>query len=434
MSPDLGCKLFAQLHFGVTSLRTTRLERLQVSGGRTYLDHNASAPLLAESLAAMSAVLDLQGNPSSIHAEGRKLRAIVEAAREDVAALVGSRPSEIVFTSGASEANATVLSGGFSVAYRPATEHDSVLAPIARSGARTVTMPVSSLGIAEVVAFEQMLASASPGAGVVAIQAANNETGVIQPVAEIAAIARSAGLHVHCDATQAPGRMPVDVAAWGVDTLAISAHKLGGPKGIGAIVVREDATFTPLIAGGGQERRRRAGTENVSAIAGFGAAARVALANLGEVGRVAALRDRLEAGVRSLTPQVVVIGVDAPRLSNTTSISLPGRSAEIEVIKLDLAGIAVGAGAACSSGKVGVSHVLAAMGLDPAIARGAIRISLGPSTVERDVEQFLQAWAEITGFSRLARGQSDPLPPIRPIINVADDGAQRRFVSAVTGG
>jgi cysteine desulfurase len=221
---------------------------------------------------------------------------------------------------------------------------------------------------------------------------ANNETGVLQPVGSVARQAREAGFAVHTDAVQAAGRMPIDFADVGVDYLTLSAHKLGGPKGVGALVVRDGAALPSLIAGGGQERRRRAGTENVAAIAGFGAAAIAARAELHRMQRVGALRDSLEREARAVTPEAIIVGAAADRLANTTSLALPGASAETLVIALDLKGIAVSAGAACSSGKVGVSHVLAAMGLAPEIARAAIRISLGTQSTEQDIARFLGAW------------------------------------------
>lgn len=240
------------------------------------------------------------------------------------------------------------------------------------------------------------------GNALVTLQMANNETGVIQPVSELAAFAREHGLRIHTDAVQAAGRMAIDFAALGVDTLSLSAHKMAGPKGVGALVIRDGVDLTALIRGGGQERRRRAGTENVAAIAGFGRAAALAREELLAAKRIAALRDRLEAAVREIAPLAVIIGEAAPRLANTASIALPGRSAESLVIKLDLAGISVSAGSACSSGKVGQSHVLAAMGLDPDLIRSAIRVSLGPETTDDDVAAFLAAWKSIVSQPAMA--------------------------------
>jgi cysteine desulfurase len=372
-----------------------------VADGRTYLDYNASAPLSAAARDAMVAALDLIGNPSSVHAEGRRLRGVIERAREAIAALVSAAPADVVLTSGASEANATVLRAGFTQVARAEIEHDSVLAPIAASGALVHVLPVTRAGVVCVERSAPMIAAmaaaiaARGGRGALAIQLANNETGVIQPVAALAALARAVGLHVHCDAVQAPGRIPVAMAELAVDTLVLSAHKMGGPKGVGALVLRDGLGLPPLVAGGGQERGRRAGTENVAAVAGFGAAAEVARRRLAEIDRVGGLRDDLERAVAAVTPQAIVVGRDAPRLSNTTALAIPGRSADVTVIKLDLAGVAVSAGAACSSGKVGRSRVLAAMGLVPDVAGETIRISLGHETTRADVDRFLAAWRKI---------------------------------------
>lgn len=372
-----------------------------MSAQRTYLDHNASAPLRAEARAAMIAALDTYGNASSVHAEGRRARAIVDEARDAVAALVNARPSEVVFTSGATESNTWALSGApwERVAFAD-VEHDSVRAPAAQiaaaRGGGVVTLPVSDVGAADVTA-----APAGPGT-LVAIQMANNETGVLQDVAAAGRWAIENGARLHTDAVQAPGRIAIDFPSLGAHTMSLSAHKIGGPKGVGALVIGAGVALDPMISGGGQEQRRRAGTENVAAIAGFGAAARAALADLEVASRVAALRDRLEADVCRATPQAVVIGRDAPRLPNTSSIALPGTSAETAVIKFDLAGVAVSAGAACSSGKVGASHVLGAMGFVPEIARSAIRVSLGADTTDDDIAAFVAAWREIYGGASIA--------------------------------
>ncbi len=366
---------------------------------RTYLDYNASAPLRPEARAAMLAALQLVGNPSSVHAEGREARAVIECGRQSVAKLVGARPGDVVLTSGASEANATVLAGGWDTVFLSALEHDSVRASAKKSGARLIDVPVDRNGAFDAGAFADRVLScniAASGRSLVCLQLANNETGVIQPVSEVAAFARAHGLRVHCDAVQAPGRTPVNCAALGVDFLTISAHKLGGPKGVGALVIVDGAPLAALVAGGGQERGRRSGTENVAAIAGFGAAAEAAHRDLGQIHRVGALRDRLESGIGVLTPETVVIGHAQNRLVNTTCVALSGLTAETAVIRLDLAGVAVSAGAACSSGKVGTSASLLAMGLQPALARAAIRISLGYGTTADDVTAFLATWKHLT--------------------------------------
>lgn len=384
-----------------------------MKGERIYLDWNASAPLKPEARAAMLAALDVTGNPSSVHAEGRRARALIEEARERVAALVGAEASEVVFTSGATEANNWALTADWDTIIVFGIEHDSVLAPARASGARIVFMPVSRDGLArtEDLAGNVGAPSGAPGRTLVSLQMANNETGVIQPVGEVAALARERGCVVHTDAVQAVGRMPVHFAELGVDLLSLSSHKIGGPKGVGALVVRAGTPIAARMIGGGQERRRRAGTENVAAIAGFGAAARSALADVEDAPRIAAQRDLLERGLARATPAVAVIGQTAARLPNTSCVAWPGKLAETLVIALDLAGIAVSAGAACSSGKVGSSHVLTAMGLPPDAARSAVRISLGPTTNARDIRRLLRAWSEIGAARALEkRARSSEMP------------------------
>ena len=365
-----------------------------MSADRAYFDWNASAPLRPEARAAMAAAMDVTGNPSSVHAEGRRARDVVETAREQVAALVGASPAEVVFTSGATEANAWALSGWDTV-FLSGIEHDSVRAPAKSSQAQLIDIPTASHGRARI---DACAVDCKPlGRGLVSLQTANNETGVIQPVADAVGFAREHGLSTHTDATQAAGRLPIDFAGSGVDLLSLSSHKLGGPKGVGALVVRDGMTMAPLIAGGGQERRRRAGTENVAAIAGFGAAASAALKDLERVDDLADRRDAVERALIELAPECVVVGQPAPRLANTLCIAWPGKSAETLVIQLDLAGVAVSAGAACSSGKVGSSHVLEAMGLPADVAKSAIRVSLGLTTSDRDIERLLAAWRAMCG-------------------------------------
>jgi cysteine desulfurase len=370
-----------------------------MNGTRTYLDHNATAPLRPEARDAVLAALEVAGNASSVHAEGRRARALIEDAREQVAALVKARPAEVVFTSGATEANNWVMAEGWDTVFVSGIEHDSVLAPTRASKARVITLPAHTDGTVELGTLAQVVLEAAHDCGraIVSLQLANNETGALQPVAETAEAARAHGLFAHTDAVQAVGRIPVDFAVLGVDALSLSSHKIGGPKGVGALVTRDGLWLSPFIVGGGQERRRRAGTENVAAIAGFGAAAAAARQDLDNIGRIRALRDRLEVEAARIAPRTVVIAGEAARLPNTTCLALPGQSAETLVIKFDLLGLAVSAGAACSSGKVGPSHVLAAMGIPPDIARAAIRISLGWNSCEADVDAFLGAWIEIVG-------------------------------------
>lgn len=368
---------------------------------RTYLDYNASSPLLPEARAAVLSALDCCANPSSVHGAGRQARAIVETARIEVAEAIGARPADVIFTSGASEANATVVAGCWDTIYLSALEHDSVRAAAKGRGARVVEVPVTSAGTFDVDAFAS-LARDAMGTSLVCVQRANNETGVIQPVADVAAVARRHGIRVHCDAVQAPGRIAVDCKELAVDYMAVSAHKLGGPKGVGALVAVDGAALPVLVAGGGQERGRRAGTENVAGIAGFGAAARVASADRVQTAAIVALRDRLERDVAAISPGVVVVGHESPRIGNTSCLAFAGLAADATVIRMDLAGVEISAGAACSSGKVGRSVALSAMGLPAELARAAIRVSFGSGSTDADVDAFLAAWTTIVASARRA--------------------------------
>ena len=367
---------------------------------RSYLDYNATAPLRDEVRAAVVDALSLTGNPSSVHEEGRNARAAIEAAREKVAKLVGSRPADVIFTSGGTEANALALSPQRGEAwhlYVSAVEHPSVLAG-GRFHPETMTLiPVTSDGVIdlEILASELAKHHLEGWRPLVSLMAANNETGAIQPVAEAAKIVKGTGGLFHTDAVQAAGRMRLEMPALGADMVSLSAHKIGGPKGVGALVVREGVSVEPLLKGGGQERRKRAGTENVPGIVGFGVAAELASADLSRVDGIEALRDELEAKVLSLSPDAVVLSAGVKRLPNTSCIAVPGAKAETLVIGLDLAGVAVSSGSACSSGKVEASHVLAAMGVAPEIAQGAIRLSLGFATKRDDIENFLEAFGQL---------------------------------------
>ena len=370
-----------------------------MSRHRTYLDHNATAPLRPQAAAAITAAMGVCGNPSSVHHEGRRARAIIETAREQVARLVNCKPLEVVFTSGATEANAWVIgSGEWTTIMSADIEHDSVRGSVARASGSHRALTVGTDGLIDDSEISKYGAAAVEAGGrtLVVLQMANNETGVLQPVAATAEVCRNHNLHLHTDAVQIPGRMPIDFAALGADTLSLSSHKLGGPAGVGALIIRDGVKLASFMTGGGQERRRRAGTENLVGIAGFGAAAEAVNADSDASTRLAGLRDRLEAGLLEMSPSAVIVGSKSPRLPNTTSIALPGHLAETMVIKLDLAGIAVSAGAACSSGKVGASHVLTAMGLGADAASNAIRISLGWNSSEADVETFLEVWGVVT--------------------------------------
>src|SRR5919197_1237457 len=301
---------------------------------RIYFDWNATAPLRHEARAAALAAFDLNGNPSSVHGEGRAARRLIEHAREQVAALGGR--------------------------------------------------------------------------ALVSLMLANNETGVVQPVVEAAQLVHAAGGVLHVDAVQAVGRIPCDINALGADLLTLSGHKIGGPKGIGALIGRTELSLVdPFIKGGGQERSLRAGTENVAGIAGFGAAAAAARAEFSAAAaHMTALRDRLEAGLKVASPAVIVFGAESERLPNTTLFAVPGMKAETAVIALDLEGVAVSAGAACSSGKVQPSHVLATMGVPPHLARAGVRVSLGPSTTESEIDRFIEAWIKVSGSLLKQQSQS----------------------------
>ena len=370
---------------------------------RAYFDWNATAPLRPPARAAMLAALEASGNASSVHAEGRAARRLIEDARRQVAALVGAEAKDVVFVSGATEANGLALAPGIKIGpeaaprdrlFVSAVEHPSVLAGGRFAPGDTEILPVDRDGRVDLAALAAALGKAQRP--LVSVMFANNETGVIQPIVEIAGVVHAANGLLHVDAVQAAGRVPLDMGALGADLLSLSSHKLGGPQGAGALIVRAGLSLAPLIRGGGQERGARAGTENVAGIAGFGAAADAARAELAaDAARMAALRDSIEGAIRAATPQALVFGSLVPRLPNTTLVAVPGVKAETALIAFDLNGIAVSSGAACSSGKVAASHVLAAMGVESALARGAIRISLGPSTAESDVESLLIAWKRL---------------------------------------
>src|SRR5262245_971594 len=370
---------------------------------RSYLDYNATAPLRPEVREAMVAALAAYGNPSSVHAEGRKARALLESAREKVATLAGTKPDNVIFTSGGSESNALALAAQTGEAwhcYMSAVEHPSVLAGGRFYRESTTRIPVSGDGVIDLGVLEKELTKHHLGGWrpFVSLMAANNETGAIQPVAAAAEIVHAAGGVLHTDAVQVAGRLPLDFCALGADIadmMTLSAHKIGGPKGVGALVLREGVPVEPLIKGGGQERRRRAGTENVAAIAGFGVAAERAAAEVEKATELAALRDELESRALAVEPDTVVVSGRVARLPNTSCVAVRGTKAETLVIGLDLAGVAVSAGSACSAGKVEASHVLSAMGLSPELAQGAIRVSLGFSSVSADIERFIGAWSEL---------------------------------------
>jgi cysteine desulfurase len=361
---------------------------------QAYFDWNATAMLRPQAQAAVTAALGVTGNPSSVHGAGREARRLVETAREQVAALVGVAPRDVVFTSGGTEANMLALSPAHGDSLLvSAIEHPSVC-----SGGRfsaIENIPVTADGVVDLAALERLLVGRTRP--LVSIMLANNETGVIQPVAEAARLVHAAGGLFHVDAVQGPGRIACDFLALGADLMTLSSHKIGGPQGVGALVKRDGLAVDPHIKGGGQERGARAGTENVAGIAGFGAAAEACRENwAGEAARMVTLRGRFENALKVLTPKAQVFGEAVHRLPNTSLFSLAGVKAETAVIAFDLEGVAVSSGAACSSGKVTPSHVLAAMGVPERLARGAIRVSLGYATTDGDVGTILKAWEKLS--------------------------------------
>ncbi|MFT4097705.1 MAG: cysteine desulfurase family protein [Rhodoblastus sp.] len=375
---------------------------------RAYLDHNATSPLRAAARERIQEALDAARNPSSVHAEGRAARALVETAREKVAALIGGAARNVIFASGATEALNLALAphwsgprGAPARLLLSATEHVAALEGHG-FGAEAEILPVDGGGLLDLAALDAALARAD-GPVVLCLQAANNETGVLQPVAEAAEKVRAAGGLVVCDAVQSVGRIPCSFATTGADMLIVSSHKIGGPQGAGALVLR-DATLRcdrALIRGGGQERGLRAGTENVAAIAGFGAAAEAAAAQADDAVRLAEMRARLEGNLLRLAPRATIFGAGSPRLCNTCAFAVPGLAAETALMAFDLAGVALSSGSACSSGKVKRSHVLGAMGVSDDLARGALRASLGWTSTEQDIDAFLAALAGI--LSRIGR-------------------------------
>lgn len=380
---------------------------------RLYLDWNATAPLAAEAREAMLRALDLPGNPSSVHAEGRAAKAALAEARRSVAALVGRDPAHVIFTSGATEAANLVLTPHFQMGratlsighlYVSAIEH-----PAMREGGRFARDQVSEIAVGpdgrlDLHALDAALANhdRSTGLPMVAVMLVNNETGILQPVQDAAAITHAHGGLMVVDAVQAADRLDIAAHAEAADFLILSAHKMGGPKGVGALIGKGEVLMPkPLISGGGQEKGHRSGTENLIGIVGFGAAARVAAADIdARTARLQRLRDGFEAGMRDHAPDVIIHGDAVARVANTSFFSLPGLKAETGQIAFDLEGIALSAGSACSSGRVGESHVLSAMGFDPKL--GALRLSIGVETTEADMERALEAFARIASRRRLA--------------------------------
>lgn len=367
---------------------------------RIYLDYNATAPLRPEARDALLAALDI-GNPSSVHEEGRKARALVEAARADVARLVGAPAETVIFTSGGTEACNLALglrqapAGEIKRLLVSAIEHSAVLAAAKESGLPVEELPVTPNGVLDLAALDAALADDTPA--LVCVMLANNETGVIQPIAEVAAKTRAHGSLLFCDGVQAAGKIDINLFALGVDALSLSGHKLGAPMGVGALVTRPAVVVPPQLIGGGQELGRRAGSENISGIAAFAAAARAAMRDLEAFADLADRRDEMEAALQAAQAQLVVYGKGAPRLANTSCFALSGLNAETLVMAMDLAGISVSAGSACSSGKVSRSHVLAAMQAEPHISKGVLRVSLGWQSRAEDTQKLVNEWSKLAG-------------------------------------
>jgi cysteine desulfurase len=364
-----------------------------------YLDHNATTPVRPAAAAAMAEILVECGNPSSVHRAGRLARQRLEAARAAVAQAISlPEGGTLVFTSGGTEANQLALFGtGRASILRSAIEHDSVREAVPDA----IEIPVEPGGTVDLVALENLLRTRP---ALVSVMAANNETGVIQPIAEIVRLAHEGGALMHCDAIQAVGKIPFDMAALGADLVSLSAHKLGGPTGIGALALAPGLHLQARQRGGGQERGLRAGTENLPGIVGFASAITAAIADLPNYVMLAELRDGMERRLLAIEPEAVRFGADRPRLPNTTSIALPGLSSELQVMALDLAGVGVSAGSACSSGKVRPSHVLSAMGAGPELARSAIRISLGRATTSEEIDRLVAVWATLAQRRRAKKG------------------------------
>ena len=360
-----------------------------------YLDNNATAPIRPEVIDLMVEVMSTVGNASSIHSAGRLARKRVEDARAEVAALVGADPDNVIFTGGGTEADNLALKG---FADRrlivSAIEHGAILAPALLFDAGADIVPVDEQGLVDLAALEDLIRDADKPV-LLSIMLANNETGVIQPIKEIVAIAKKFDALVHTDAVQSVGKIPVDINDLGVDMMSLSAHKIGGPQGVGALIMRENLPIMSQIVGGGQERGRRSGTENVAGVAGFGVAAAIARNGLAHYTKISKLRDEMELQIKQIAPGSQVYSGEAPRLPNTSCLTMPGVKSETQVMSFDLEGVAISAGSACSAGKVTASHVLEAMEAPEDVALTAIRVSMGCDTVSEDIDRFVDVWRDI---------------------------------------
>ena len=366
-----------------------------------YLDFNSTSPILPEVIEKVTETMNVMGNPSSVHKAGREAHSIVEEARSQVAALIGARSRDIVFTSGGTEANNAVLrSTGPKSLIISTIEHDCTIAASKASGLDVKNLHVDEQGCVNLDMLKTLLEKAEKPV-LVSIMLANNEMGAIQNISSAAKIAGEYGARIHCDAVQAAGKITIDFASLGVDYLTLSAHKIGGPQGVGAIVLTPTAPLNALIVGGGQELGRRSGTENVAGVAGFGVAALAALTSVTEYARIQTRRDRMEAEIATYANDVILAGKNTRRLPNTSCIVMPGMKGETQVMHFDLNGICISSGSACSSGKVKISHVMTAMGLNEELANCSIRVSLGLSTTDKEINIFIQAWKTL--YDRVKR-------------------------------
>ncbi|MGI9493636.1 MAG: cysteine desulfurase family protein [Geminicoccaceae bacterium] len=379
-----------------------------MTANQVYLDYNATAPIRPPVIDRMAEVMAMVGNPSSVHGFGRKARRLIDQARQQVAALVSAPPAAVVFTSGGTEANNQALARVNGPVLVSAIEHESVL----RCTDDPELVPVDSDGKIDLQALSSACDRRSPPPpAVISVMLANNETGVIQPIRDVTKIAADRGIRLHVDVVQAAGKIPIDFFELGAYSLSLSAHKLGGPQGVGALIVRDGTEPAALLKGGAQEHRFRAGTENVAGIVGFGMAAELALNDQAFAERVALLRDQMEAEILAMSPDTRIFGANTLRLPNTSCLTMPGVSHETQLIAFDLAGIAVSSGSACSSGKVGPSHVLAAMGVSDKEANTAIRVSFGWASSKMDVERLTKVYHDIFEHGRArqkARGLAEP--------------------------
>lgn len=359
---------------------------------KIYMDYNATCPIRPAVIDVVAGAMATVGNPSSVHSAGRAAKTVMDEARTKVAALAGCRPRDVVFCSGGTEANNLVVRGcGAASLIISETEHPSVLASAEAAGLPVYKVGVDSNGLVDLASLRQLLQEA-PAPALVSVMFANNETGVMQPVSEVAVLAKEFGAKFHTDAIQCAGKTPIDLTAIGADYLTLSSHKIGGPQGVGAVVMTPTTSLKALTVGGGQELGRRSGTENVAGVAGFGVAAFDALVAVGNTHGIQAMRDHLEKSIKALSSSVVIAGENTERLPNTSCIAMPNVKGETQVMHFDLAGICLSSGSACSSGKVKQSHVLTAMGYDESVAESSIRVSLGYQTQQSDIDAFIKAW------------------------------------------